>query len=254
MQPYGHYEAFDMSYEPSDHPRQPANFIPSRRVHEYLDKYAQTWGVKERIQFGTTVMRCRRAPDGVKWEVHNKRSDREVEEVIVCDKLVVATGQTSLPHMPTIPSDNFTPLTIHSRYLGTHYNYLQSPEVNTVCVYGGGKSAYDAVTAAAKRGKHVHWVIKSAQEGGGVGGCFTPEFIGEGAADAALTPATGVLQPNILATDSWGHRFFHSGRNRFGSWFIWWFWGFISRRTLGKWNYERHEQMMKLKPEVYDHR
>lgn len=27
----------------------------------------------------------------------------------------------------------------------------------------------------------------------------------------------------------------------------------MSRRTLGKWNYEAHEQMMKLKPEVYDH-
>ncbi|PVF97880.1 hypothetical protein CPB86DRAFT_775076 [Serendipita vermifera] len=204
MQPYGHYETSDMSYEPSDDPPQPGNFIPSRR-------------------FGTTVLRCQRANDGAKWEVHIKRKDQEREEVLVCDKLIVATGQTSLPHTPNIPSDNFTPLTIHSRYLGAHYDYLQSEDVHTVCVYGGGNAEGD----------------------GGMGAFFTPEFIGNNAADAAFTPMTTLFQPNIFETASWGHRFFHSGRNWFGSWLIW--------RTLRKWNYEAHEQMMKLKPEVYDH-
>ncbi|PVF97890.1 FAD/NAD(P)-binding domain-containing protein [Serendipita vermifera] len=237
----------DTPYEPSNEPPQPGNYIPSRRVHEYLNKYAEQWGIKDKIRFGVTVERCKRAPDGVKWEVYLKGKDGEGP--LVCDKLIVASGITSLPNLPDIPEDNFTPLTFHSRYLGQHYSVLQSQEVNTVCVYGAGKSGYDAVTAAINHGKRVHWIIRDK---GGMPPFFKPVLLGRPTDDTTFTPANNALLPDITDTTSWVYRFFHSGKNRFGSWLMWWYVGFMTHMVLRGWKYDQNENLKKLKPDVYE--
>jgi dimethylaniline monooxygenase (N-oxide forming) len=246
QQPYGQYETSDMSFEPTDEPPQPGNYIPSKRLHQYFNEYAEKWNIKDKIRFGATVERCQRAPDGVKWEVH-LQGQNEGEHLLVCDKLIIATGLYSQPNIPEIPSENFTPLTFHSRYLGQHYAKLQSKDVNTVCVYGGGKSAYDAVAAAVHHGKQVHWIVR-----GSAGAFFKPELFGRPTGDTAFTPALGLLNPDVINMDSWGNRVFHSGRNWLGSWFTWWFWGWLSRKTLEGWRYDENENMRKLKPEIYE--
>jgi dimethylaniline monooxygenase (N-oxide forming) len=214
QQPYGQYESSDLSCEPAkDDPPQPANYIPSKRVHEYLNKFAETWGVKERVRFGTTVRRCQQAPDGVQWEVYVQAKGQSGEECLVCDKLIIGTGLTSLPHIPDVPSQNFAPLRFHSRYLGENYSRLQSSEVQTVCVYGGGKSGYDAVTAAVRNGKHVHWIIQPSKDGRGIPAFTLSEILGRPIAETALTPMANALLPNILERNSWTHYFLHSGRS-----------------------------------------
>ncbi|PVF97891.1 FAD/NAD(P)-binding domain-containing protein [Serendipita vermifera] len=247
QQPFGAYEFTDMSYDPTDDPPQPGNYIPSRRVHEYMNKYAETWGVKDKIRFGVTVEQCKRAADGVKWEVYLQGE----KDALVCDKLVVATGLTSQPKLPDIPSENFTPLTFHSRFLGKHYSTLQGDGIKTVCVYGGGKSGYDAVTAAVNHGKQVHWIIRD-QGGGGVAAFFKPELFGRPTAENAFTPVNGIFNPNITDTTSWSYRLFHSGRSWLGSWFVWWYWAFGTRQMLGPWKYDENENMRKLKPDIMD--
>jgi dimethylaniline monooxygenase (N-oxide forming) len=249
QQPYGAYEFTDMSYDPTDDPPQPGNYIPSKRVHEYMNKYAETWGVKDKIRFGVMVERCKRAPDGVKWEVHlgggNEKSP------LVCDKLIIATGLTSQPKVPNIPSENFTPLMFHSRFFGQHYSTLQEDSIKTVCVYGGGKSGYDAVTAAVNHGKQVFWIIRE-QGGGGVPAFFKPQLFGKPTAENAFTPINDNNRPTILDTTSWSYRLFHSGKSWFGNWFVWWFWDFSTRQLLAPWKYDENENMRKLKPDLLD--
>ncbi|PVF97883.1 FAD/NAD(P)-binding domain-containing protein [Serendipita vermifera] len=251
QQPYGQYETSEMSLERMDDPPQAGNYIPSRRLHDYLNKYAEEWGIKDKIRFNSTVERCQRASDGIKWEVYFQGRN-EGEQPLVCDKLIIATGLTSQTNVPDIPSQNFTPLTFHSRYTGKYYASLQSKDVETVCVYGGGKSAYDAVAAAANNGKRVHWIIRGGN-GGGAGAFFKPELFGRPAGDSAFTPVYGALTPDITNTTSWSYRFLHSGRSWLGSQLSWWLWGWLSRKTLEGWRYDETENMRKLKPEVYDH-
>ncbi|PVF91749.1 FAD/NAD(P)-binding domain-containing protein [Serendipita vermifera] len=247
QQSYEQYVYPDTPYEPSNEPPLPGNYIPSRRVHEYLNRYAELWGVKDKIRFGVTVERCKRAPDGVKWEVHLQGQDKQTP--LVCDKLIIASGLTSTPNVPDIPAENFTPPTFHSRYLGQHYSMLQSKDVNTVCVYGGGKSGYDAVAAAVNNGKRAHWIIRNQ---GGMSAIFKPELFGRPTGDTPFTPANNYLLPDISDMTSWIYRFFHSGKHWLGTWIVWWYMGLLSRTILGVWKFDENENLKKLKPDVYD--
>ncbi|PVF97884.1 FAD/NAD(P)-binding domain-containing protein [Serendipita vermifera] len=251
QQSYNQYVYPDMPYDPSNEPPCPGNYIPSHQVHRYLNQYAERWGIKDKIRFGVTAEKCQRAPDGVKWELHLQRKDKETE-MAICDKLIVATGLTSQPNLPEISSENFTPLHFHSRYLGQNYPALRSPGVNTVCVYGGGKSAYDSVAAAINNGKRVHWIIRD-RDGGGMPAIYKPDLFGRPTVDKPFTPVNNLLLPDITATGHWSHRFFHSGKNWLGSWFSWWYWGLLSRTLLSVWKYDENENMKKLKPDRCDH-
>lgn len=241
---YGQYEAVDFPLEQRD-PDQPGGFIPSRRVHEYLEEYATRWNIADKIRYNATVERVHRAEDGIAWEIHIKDEDVPV----ICDKLIVATGLTSLPNMPEIPTSNFTPLTFHSRYLGQHHHELQSPDVHTVTIYGGGKSAYDAANAAMRAGKKVQWIIRTSGEGMAL--MLDPSMLKRSTTDAAWTPIISILQPDPLNL-GWTYWFFHSGRNFIGYWLIWKFWDYVSRGILKKIDYDGNENLRKLKPKYID--
>jgi hypothetical protein len=145
---------------------------------------------------------------------------------------------------------DFIPLTLHSRDLGKHYDALKSPEVQTVTIYGPGKSAYDAATAAVVSGKKVQWVIRSSGEGVPI--IIRPEFLGRDASDGVFTPITAALYPDPLNT-GWSYRFMHSGRNWLGYKLHWWFFDWVSRKMLRIWDYDGSDGMRKLKPKVLDH-
>jgi dimethylaniline monooxygenase (N-oxide forming) len=243
------YAYTDTPFEPSDDPPQPGDYIPSRRVHEYLNMYAERWGIKDKIRFGVTVERCKRAPDSIKWEVHLQGQTQE--SPLVCDKLVIATGLTSTPNLPDIPTENFTPPMFHSRYFGQHYSTLQSKDINTVCVYGGGKSGYDAVAAAVNNGKRAHWIIRNSK-GGGMPAIYKPMLLGQPTGDKPFTPASNWTAPDITNTTSWSYRFLHSGKSWLGAWILWWYMGLMTRLVLGGWKFDENENLKKLKPEVWD--
>jgi dimethylaniline monooxygenase (N-oxide forming) len=245
QQPYGHYEAVDFPMEQRD-PDAPAGFIPSKRVHSYLEEYAKTWNVSDKIRYNATVERVQRAEDGIAWQIDIKGSDTP----LICDKLIVATGLTSRPNLPGIPASNFTPLVFHSRYLGEHHSALRSPDVSTITVYGGGKSAYDCANAAMKAGKKVNWVIRTSGEG--VGMMIDARQLTRRVTDLAWTPAMSTLQMDPL-NQGWIYRFFHSGRNALGYWLNWAFWGLASRKLVEQWDYDTNKNMAKLKPNFTDH-
>ncbi|CCA70770.1 hypothetical protein PIIN_04705 [Serendipita indica DSM 11827] len=214
-----------------------------------LVELAQKFNVMDKIRFNISVTHIERHENGVQWKLRVTDTSKGAEEEIICDKLVIATGVHSLHKIPDIPSENFTPLTIHSRFVGQHYHDLHSPDIEVVTVYGGGKSAYDVVQAASNAGKDVHWVIRTS--GAGVGAIVGPEFLGQSTVDSLFTPAMDYLNPHPLRA-SWWDRFLHSGRNRFGYWLHWGITGLFSNIFTNLWRYDENERLRSLKPPFLD--
>jgi hypothetical protein len=144
------------------------------------------------------------------------------ETRVVCDKLVLATGLTSVPNIPEISSPlstNTSTSVIHAKDLGDwarenlgyqplsaplpplhHPNDQQSHPLKTVVIYGGGKSSFDLVHFFAtlhrkdsamhlrvgpKDPVTVHWIIRK-----------------EGAGPAWMTPSTSsLLNSDTVASD-----------------------------------------------------
>lgn len=71
--------------------------------------------------------------------------------------LIVATGITSTPIVPTIPGgQDFVAPMVHSSTFGPEQQeFLQDSETTNKAVLDGGKSAYDAVHYAASQGIEV---------------------------------------------------------------------------------------------------
>jgi cation diffusion facilitator CzcD-associated flavoprotein CzcO len=81
----------------------------------------------------------------------------------IAKKLVLATGTTSNPHMPSIPGmDTFKGPLFHTADLGCHAEDLIAAK--NIVVLGGSKSSADAVYINASQGKHVDWVIRGRSE------------------------------------------------------------------------------------------
>ncbi|CAG7852970.1 SubName: Full=Related to dimethylaniline monooxygenase {ECO:0000313/EMBL:CCA70769.1} [Serendipita indica DSM 11827] len=248
--PYGRYESWDLPMSRTDGVKpERADFIPSCRMHDYLVELAQKFNVMDKIRFNISVTHIERHENGVQWKLRVTDTSKGAEEEIICDKLVIATGVHSLHKIPDIPSENFTPLTIHSRFVGQHYHDLHSPDIEVVTVYGGGKSAYDVVQAASNAEKDVHWVIRTS--GAGVGAIVGPEFLGQSTVDSLFTPAMDYLNPHPLRA-SWWDRFLHSGRNRFGYWLHWGITGLFSNIFTNLWRYDENERLRSLKPPFLD--
>ena len=91
----------------------------------------------------------------------------ESSDTLMAEKLLVATGVTSVAKMPQFEEDKgdaSIPL-IHSRDLGACFHAIEDPAIQKVVVVGAVKSAYDAVYLLLSMGKKVTWIIRS--EGAG---------------------------------------------------------------------------------------
>lgn len=223
------------------------DFIPAPIIHSYISDYAKEFSVFERIRFNTTVSKISRAEDGIRWNVWTKGGT----EPMVCDKLIIATGLTSNPVIPDIPTAEFTPPVFHTKDLGSRQEFITSPAVDTVTVYGGGKSSIDCVHLCVKSGKNVNWVIRTSNNGVAP---FVPGIFWGSNSNFIVSTRFGLAQqPSQYAHEGWWYRFMHSGQNAFGHWIHWSFWGWISARMLATAGYSKSENMKKLKPEVESH-
>ncbi|MDP9189612.1 MAG: NAD(P)-binding domain-containing protein [Actinomycetota bacterium] len=113
-------------------------------ILEYLNRYADAFGLRESILFETPVERAERLPDGG-WSI--TRAGAEPERF---DFLVVANGHHWDPRYPDYPG-SFDGETIHS------HHYLSPSEPldfhgKRVLVVGIGNSAVDIVSELSRRG------------------------------------------------------------------------------------------------------
>ncbi|KIX07719.1 uncharacterized protein Z518_02373 [Rhinocladiella mackenziei CBS 650.93] len=133
-------------------------------MHAYYKAYAERSDLLKLIDFETYVQEISRLEGTEGWNLKlNSGSTTDVQT----KKLIIATGVTNHPHRPVLQdSESFRGPIIHSAELGTKGNLLiKDPEVKTIAVLGGGKSAYDAVHFAGSSGRRVEWIIRKSGKG-----------------------------------------------------------------------------------------
>ena len=166
------FSTVDFSDFPMDAKRfdmRPGEHIPGETMHAYYHAYAAHFQLLDKIRLNTRVREIRRREaDG---DENNKYGGWEVEvddgEVLRCKKLVVATGVQTNPHKPRIEgAGDFRGPFIHSASLGNESeNLINNPDIRTITVIGGSKSAYDAVYLAASTGHEAEWIIRRSGRG-----------------------------------------------------------------------------------------
>lgn len=215
--------------------------VTGKMIHEYLHKYAEDHDLLRRIRFSTFVTDAKQING--KWRL----SLRDTDEVIETEKLLVATGVTSIPVLPELDfSESSFPI-IHSRDLGTHYREIGDEDIKEVVVVGAAKSAYDAVYLLLKMGKKVTWAIR--REGGGPLSILPYKVLNMINAIAfASTRLMSHLSPSILNTEGRLYKMFH--KTRPGRWCVGRFWDFLDFNSSVHAGYSKGDQVTLLKPEI----
>ena len=191
---------------------------------EYLEQYVTTHvyndrSIRDRILFNTRVEQIEKI--GAEWHVRgSKAGDESASMIFKAPKLIVASGATSVPNIPTIKgSDSFKGKIIHS-VEWADASFLQDEAQKRVAILGGGKSAADIVYECVKAGKVVSWVIRKSGKGPGA------FFDGK--------PVGWFQNPSELGVSRLGSYMFLSGLGSHG----WWYW-FLFHTWLGKWFYRK---------------
>jgi cation diffusion facilitator CzcD-associated flavoprotein CzcO len=115
------------------------DFPHHTEIHAFLREYADRFGLRERIRFGTAVQSARRGHDGG-WDIDGERFD----------VLLVCNGHHWDPSYPEFPG-RFDGPTIHSH----HYIDPAEPLAlagQRVLVVGIGNSAVDIVSELSRKG------------------------------------------------------------------------------------------------------
>ncbi|PTB79817.1 hypothetical protein M440DRAFT_1437012 [Trichoderma longibrachiatum ATCC 18648] len=206
--------------------------LPGIKVHEYLHEYARKFHLLERCKFSCRVTHIRRSPSEKGWTVETQSTSDDgttISETFDCDKLIIATGNFNTPKYPDVKTSEFKGLVMHTKDIGQKHEALLGKDVETVAIYGGGKSAIDAVNLCIEAGKKVHWIISDKGNGPNMmfntrlkGGFHVGQFVGRW---------KDVFSVSIFSVDTFFGRFFYSGRNRLGTWLIGKFWAFAAKKT-----------------------
>jgi cation diffusion facilitator CzcD-associated flavoprotein CzcO len=134
----------------------PRNHVPGTVIHEYLEAYAKEFGIFEHVRFNTKVFSAEHLPEGG-WILET--AGPEGTSKVSTHKLIVATGLTSEPIMPHIKGqEDFDRPLFHIKDFRKHEETIKTAK--RVTVFGGTKSAWDAVYAYGTRGIPVDWIIR----------------------------------------------------------------------------------------------
>lgn len=138
-------------------PRDIASFTPGPIFRDYMERYCDTFGLRDCLRLGTRVDAVRLSAQGG-WEVDISRGD--LHETVPADAVVVATGLYSdQPQIPAIPGDDaFSGQILHSSDI-SDFEMLRGKRV---AVIGYGKSATDIAAGAVPVADRVHLVFRTA--------------------------------------------------------------------------------------------
>ncbi|KAL5359377.1 hypothetical protein BJX96DRAFT_183728 [Aspergillus floccosus] len=159
----GSYEFSDFPMVPERYGLQTGDHIPGAVVHQYFCDFAEHFGLYSRLLLRTRVDSAISLDNG-SWSISlttESESDQACPTMrsIVADKLVLATGLTSDPYIPTFKGQrDFQGPILHAKELRARAGELA--ELKNVLVVGGNKSAWDMCYNAAKAGAHVDMVIR----------------------------------------------------------------------------------------------
>jgi len=136
-------------------PEQESSYIPAADVESYLNLYADTFNLRDRIKFEHLVMRVRPLRDQDKWEVIVKNLKTvEYEEAQTFDAVLVCNGHFSEPSVPQLPGQRL----YEGRQLHSHdYRTPDTFRGEQVLVVGAGPSGMDITQEIAQHASHVYW-------------------------------------------------------------------------------------------------
>lgn len=169
------FSGVDFTDFPMDEDRfgiRPGEHVTGEAMHEYVSAYAENFDLTNRIRFRTKVIDVKQRfgesdgrPDG--WNVQVEDLDSGAHSTMSCTKLVIATGVLSVPNIPHFSGESeFHAPIVHSSDLGPESaSIMENPDIKTIAVLGGCKSAYDSVYLAASTGHKVEWIIRKAGRG-----------------------------------------------------------------------------------------
>ncbi|KAH8815446.1 hypothetical protein F5884DRAFT_178791 [Xylogone sp. PMI_703] len=163
----GTYEFSDFPMSTEIYGVKPGEFIPGTVVHRYLNDYTDRFIGKERLRLETRIESVEHI-EGGGWilTLLSGFSDREAltESKLQTKKLIVATGMNSEAYLPNfVGSESFGAPLFHPKDFLRYADTLKSAK--NVCVFGGGKSAWDVVYEYASKGIQVDWVIRKSGHG-----------------------------------------------------------------------------------------
>jgi cation diffusion facilitator CzcD-associated flavoprotein CzcO len=159
----GTYEYPDFPMDTETFGVKPGEHIPGTVLHEYLTKFAEKFDILDKIRFSTKVVSAehQEGSDGG-WivTVQDATDTSSKETKILARKLIVATGLTSEPFLPDFTGQETfgVPIFHGSKDFPQYADTIKTAK--TVTVFGGTKSAWDAVYAYATQGVKVNWVIR----------------------------------------------------------------------------------------------
>lgn len=139
--------------------------IPGEHVNQYLQDYAKCFNLWKHIRLNCNVVSAVDEGDrgwtiAVEQESASSKSTYEVKTA----KLVVATGLTSEPFLPTMTGKgSFQRPIYHTSELAKNENGLGP--FDRVVLLGGAKFSWDIACAYAVRGVQVDWVIRQSGHG-----------------------------------------------------------------------------------------
>ena len=137
------------------------NFTPGPIFQQYMEDYADHFGLRPHLRLGTRVTALERqsgADADRGWTVTIEDDGGSAREDF--DMVVIATGLYSeTPHMPAFPGrDAFRGGVLHNSQIKTR----QPLENKRVAVLGYGKSATDAALESVAVAKEVHLIFREA--------------------------------------------------------------------------------------------
>ncbi|MEQ8815635.1 MAG: NAD(P)-binding domain-containing protein [Thalassobaculum sp.] len=133
---------------PDDRP----DYLSHAQVLGHLEAYAERFGIRPSIRFGTTVLRVEPAPDGG-WDVTAAPTGDEAGPHAGTRRyrqVIVANGHLSEQRYPAFPG-RFDGTVVHSH----HYRVSDPYEGRSVLVVGLGNSAVDIAVDLARRAATV---------------------------------------------------------------------------------------------------
>ncbi|OAA64023.1 Flavin monooxygenase-like protein [Cordyceps fumosorosea ARSEF 2679] len=247
----GTYEYPDFPMSEDRYGVPPDTHIPGAVLHRYLTDFARHFGFFDRIQFHNRVQVVEPAGDNT-WRLTVSGPDGGKPRTVIARQLILATGLTSTPNMPTYKgaADLGAPI-FHAKDFCARAPELAKTEIKNAMVVGGAKSAYDVAYALVQdhAGATVDLVVRDNGHG--------PVWI----APSRVTPFKARLDQLLLirwmtwmAPCPWGgedgfgrvRRLLHG--TAIGRMLVDLFWRVLSADVVAANGYDAHPAVRKLKP------
>ncbi|CAL5870399.1 uncharacterized protein PFLUO_LOCUS4635 [Penicillium psychrofluorescens] len=216
-------------------------FFKAKHTTKYLNDYvdSHSYGgqtLRDRVKLSIEVQSVLKIQSG--WTVVSKERESPLQHTFKTARLIVASGCTSIPNMPSLPGkDGFLGQVLHQDGFGSS-NVLTSPDVKNITVLGAGKSSGDMVYEAVKAGKTVSWILK-ATDTTGPGFFLSPKGVGpyKNAFEIGMTRLAATFTPSFMNGANWWTSLLHS--SKFGSKIMAGFWDSINTTARAEADFQR---------------